>query len=1261
VACSAATIATVAQTIGRRRVGARVAATALIGFCGLAALGQQALLRIERNWPAAETDLTHRSTAAMARALGAAANALEQSATRALDAPQSPARAFAWLAPLAHGSGDRGVVLYRAGIPVAWSGWVGAPIDSGSASITVVRSSFYVVLQATARRGADRAVATALLHADPPADRLADPLDAEIASATGVDSFAVLAQPVPVAADGAASDTVATLTVRGVSFVSLQAVPPRNDEARLHTAERATSQGALVIALALLAFVVAEWRPRTTIWWRRLVALAVPLAALAIVPLNAFSNASRWFDPTYFFSPVGGPYTASVGALGVTGAIVLLAALAAARARFHLRPRWLAATVAVVISVGALLALRYVAGGITPPGAAVPLSLWVGWQVALALGTTALLVGAAVAARGAMPAKGGLPPALAITMAVFAATLGPFLWTVGAQWPSWYGALWCATAIAAAFSRRARWGVVPPALVAALSSALIIWGTTAEKRVVLAERDLAGLAVPDPEAVTLLDRFGAELAADRPPASRADLLKAFSRSDLAAAAYPVRLAIWSPQVGERMSVALARFETDSAAVALAARTAHDHHIIVLTWISEYPGVQLVLAVPGAGSDVTTAVVAPQTRLITENAFATLVGLAPDATASPPYTISLLELVPRRFGARAPSDALDQGDAAGAKDSAVDSAAPPDTAPGAKAGISHRLGNDTPISPAVAGLAPVSWTRTGSSLHGDWLVPSNFGPARAHVEVPLRPFDALVQRAVLLAVLDLIAVLLLWAISAAGDGVLTRWLRAHAQRWMRSYRTRISVVLFTFFVVPAVLFAVWSYRRLRSDDAEERALLVWQTLRAAATGGLQELPADADRVGTPLFLYQGGVLDAASDSMFQELAPIGRFLRPDVELQLGLGNEVRVSRAQPLAGTGLLFGYRAVDAPTGARVVLAAPARHDETALDTDLESRRTDLGILVLFSVVLGAGAALWLSGRAARQLARPIDELRRAALAVAAGEREPNLAGDPPAEFAPVFAAFRRMAADFGESQRVLAWGEMARQVAHEIKNPLTPIRLGIQHLQRARAAGRRDFDDILNQNAGRILAEIDRLDRIARSFSRYGSGATERAPAEPTDLSPVVRDVVELERLDVGGGVQWDLHAIAGPVVVRARSDDVREVLLNVLENARLAGARRVKIQVAVDRGAVERGAPGVAREGVVRDGSGRASILVEDDGEGIPPNVLPRIFEPHFSTRTSGSGLGLAVSRRVVESWGGTITVQSQPGQGTRVTIVLLLVGS
>ena len=232
-----------------------------------------------------------------------------------------------------------------------------------------------------------------------------------------------------------------------------------------------------------------------------------------------------------------------------------------------------------------------------------------------------------------------------------------------------------------------------------------------------------------------------------------------------------------------------------------------------------------------------------------------------------------------------------------------------------------------------------------------------------------------------------------------------------------------------------------------------------------------------------------------------------------------------------------------------------------------------------------------------------------------------------------------------------MLAWGEMARQVAREIKNPLTPIRLGVQHLERARADARADFDQILDRNVSRILAEIDRLDEIARAFSRYGTIPEERAPAQPTDVAAVVRDVVALETMGEGD-VRWLLAGADEPRLALARGDELREVLLNVLENARLANARKVAVVVTrAEDGKIPQRAPT----------AGRVAITVRDDGDGIPPEELQRIFEHHFSTRTSGSGLGHAVSRRLIESWGGDIGVASAPGRGTEVRIELLGAGS
>jgi signal transduction histidine kinase len=218
----------------------------------------------------------------------------------------------------------------------------------------------------------------------------------------------------------------------------------------------------------------------------------------------------------------------------------------------------------------------------------------------------------------------------------------------------------------------------------------------------------------------------------------------------------------------------------------------------------------------------------------------------------------------------------------------------------------------------------------------------------------------------------------------------------------------------------------------------------------------------------------------------------------------------------------------------------------------------------------------------------------------------------------------------DLSRAERVLAWGEMARQVAHEIKNPLTPMRLGVQHLRRVWQDRRDEFGGALEETAARILAEIDRLDTIARAFSRFAAPALAQDPVEPVDLAAVAAEVVHLYQLaGEGAGATVRLDAIR-PAWGESRRDELKEVLVNLLENARNAGARCIVVTV------------------------GAACIEVQDDGSGIPRHLLPRIFEPRFSTTTSGSGLGLAIVRRLVESWGGSVEVNSVVGRGTTATI-------
>jgi two-component system nitrogen regulation sensor histidine kinase NtrY len=1290
VVCALATGASMllALRAGDRRWTPLTVLVVMLGFSALAFGAQRGLSRVDRDWNDYRATLEFTSADALQRELLTEARALQAAAARALEVAGDTLGSFDAVNALVRGQAERGVVVYHAGRPIAWAGKVRVPTRQLEAPLGAIFSSFYLTLYATATRGTDRAVATALVHAEPPADRISRPLDVHVATETGVRGFQY-------GSPADAQPGFMLFASRRDTLFAARPAPVTQGEERLRLLERAQVRGGALLAAAVLTMLVAAWRRPATLA-QRLAALATTLAVVAIVPLSAFSNTTVLFSALVYYAALGGPLTGSVGALAISSALLLVGLLAVLRARIRVRSRWPAAFVVLLVAGLGPFLMRDLARGINPRPWGISLSLWLAWEVALFFAGVVVLLAGVSAGRALLGARRGLPPFVAPLLAGIAALLGPVLWEAPGRWPGWYPVLWIAAMLGLTLTRRSRVFLLNAAVVAALGSVTLVWGTAVRKRAELAERDATGLNAPDPNAFALLERMGRDLARGELTGDRAEMLRYYVRSDLDDAGYPVELTSWrwTPDNGVVPTAALVLSEFRQP-LGDVARLVDDAWRTRLPLIREVPGeagLQLVLAVP-RGDVITSVTVAPRTRLIRDDPFTALLGVAPEAATEAPYTLTLAS------DARAP---LDSG----------------------------------------AGR----WRRKGDELHGDWIIAAARGPTRVHVEVELRSPLALLQRGSLIVLFDLVLILFLWAASAAADGGLARWARTRVRHWARSYRARLTFALFAFFVVPAVVFAVWSYKRLQSDDQQSRELTVRETLRTlAASGGLDSLGAEGQRLGAPLFVYADGELRETSDSLYDELAPIGRFLPPPVARQVLMADEVTASFPERVGLTPTLVGYRAATTGPGrTRIVLASPARTDELALDR----QRRDLGILVLFTTAIGGLAALWLSGMAARELAKPIGTLRSAAQAIARGDREPALIEVPPAEFEDVFSAFRRMARDlalsrtalesarrrteavlrnvasgviatdeqgkvtlanpraealvqqplvpgaplsalelgelpgrvaqFGRdqgdeeefdlelhgrqlhgrltrltsgeggavltlddvtelvrAQRVLAWGEMARQVAHEIKNPLTPIRLGVQHLKRAYGDARVDFNRVLDQNVGRILAEIDRLDEIARAFSRYGTAPAEQSPGEMTDVAAIVRDVVELERMGESE-LRWRVDGAQEPVLAVAQGDELREVLLNVLENARLAHARCVSV--------------------AVQHNDGRVEIHVDDDGDGIPAEVLPRIFEPHFSTRTSGSGLGLAISRRLVDGWGGEISVESTRGTGAHVTIAL-----
>jgi two-component system, NtrC family, sensor histidine kinase HydH len=259
----------------------------------------------------------------------------------------------------------------------------------------------------------------------------------------------------------------------------------------------------------------------------------------------------------------------------------------------------------------------------------------------------------------------------------------------------------------------------------------------------------------------------------------------------------------------------------------------------------------------------------------------------------------------------------------------------------------------------------------------------------------------------------------------------------------------------------------------------------------------------------------------------------------------------------------------------------------------------------------------------------------------------------------ASVVVANSRVYSRMKERDRLAALGSMAAGLAHEVKNPLGAIKGAAQLLEEVGAGAQED--PAAGEFVGIILEEVNRLDRVVGSFLDYAR--PHAGNPIPLDLNAAVRRTVQILSSQISDGgidVQLDL----GEPLRRAKIDPekFRQVLLNLLQNAIQAMDGRGKVTVSTQMRRSTRGRvpppdgtlPSSRRSPA--DESELVEVSVRDTGPGISPKVLRNLFVPFFTTKTEGTGLGLAISQSIVQNAGGTIEVHSQPGAGTRFTIVL-----
>ena len=350
-------------------------------------------------------------------------------------------------------------------------------------------------------------------------------------------------------------------------------------------------------------------------------------------------------------------------------------------------------------------------------------------------------------------------------------------------------------------------------------------------------------------------------------------------------------------------------------------------------------------------------------------------------------------------------------------------------------------------------------------------------------------------------------------------------------------------------------------------------------------------------------------------------------RRDVTATVGRGAEAETFHALPLTGyeSGLLG------------VLLIGSSRRDLVELEASM--LRTAITVAAA-GILMGIALSWWATAR----ITRPVRRLAESAGRVAAGDWGATVEVSSTDEMGQLAGAFNRMTHELVEqrdrlvqAERVAAWRELARRLAHELKNPLFPLQITVENMQRARESYPEQFDEVFREGTATLLGELSKLKQIIARFSDFAKmPAPEMEPVNLNEISTETMKLFEGQLAKARVRASTELDAALRPV--EADREQVTRVLRNLILNA-------------ID--AMPEGGTLTVRTVALESG---ARLEVSDTGQGLTPEECERLFTPYYTTKTHGTGLGLAIVQSVVSDHKGRIAVESEKGKGTTFRIDL-----
>lgn len=503
---------------------------------------------------------------------------------------------------------------------------------------------------------------------------------------------------------------------------------------------------------------------------------------------------------------------------------------------------------------------------------------------------------------------------------------------------------------------------------------------------------------------------------------------------------------------------------------------------------------------------------------------------------------------------------------------------------------------------------------------------------------------------------LFALLTLLSLLLFGAGQIVEWLPATPSSLLLgapSLRHRIQLAVIGLILLAFLLIAAVTVASLQQSSLEyqqEQLLnkvdVLLRDLQASGAdlrdGQVLQKFADVHQSDLSTFAPSGHMLATANPSLLEEglQSPL---LNPQAleafRLQ-GFKPAVLSEQAGPIAFLAAYVPIRQQGAQLDyfLQVPFAAATRNLQRSV---LDFLSNLLNLYVFLLLIAGALAIL-----VANSITSPLNRIGEKLRSFRLGAHEP-LEWDKNDEIGRLVAAYNTMSRQLEESaerlkksEREGAWREMAKQVAHEIKNPLTPMKLSIQYLQHAQKADPERAAALIGRVAETLIEQIDGLARIATEFSNFAK--MPQARPEHFDLNELAARAFQLYHEHEAPEARMELIIPERATPVFADRGHLQRVLNNLIKNA---------LQAIPDD-----------RDGLIvlrlETTAGQAVIAVSDNGAGIPEEIQAKVFQPNFTTKSSGMGLGLAMCQNMVQAAGGDISFTTSPGEGTtfRVTIPL-----